>query len=136
VTSGSRPGFRHALVPARSFGHDRWSSILAYEVGDVRRRVVFGARPRSAALDRVARLDDLRRVVATGGVRFALEVASPAGRWDEIGVLRLGELLDDAEAEGLRFNPANTGGGIQPVGVLQAVRRLAYRGSQRGRPAP
>ena len=136
VTSGSRPGLRHALVPARTFGHERWSSILPYEVGDARRRVVFGARPRSAALDRASRLDDLRRLVAAGGVRFSLEVASPAGRWDEIGILRIGDALPDDVSEGLRFNPANTGGTVAPVGVLQTIRRLAYRGSQRARPAP
>ena len=134
VTSGSAPGARHALTPARSFGHARWSTILPYEI-DGRRRVVFGATPRSAALSGARRLDDLRRLVAGGGVRFALEVAEPAGPWDEVGVLTIGDELGADATEGLRFNPANTGDRIQPVGVVQTIRRLAYRGSQEGRPA-
>lgn len=134
VTSGSLPFARHALVPARSFGHARWSTILPYEI-DRQRRVVFGARPLTPALGDARRLDDLRRVVAGGGVRFALDLAEVTGRWDGIGVLDIGEELEAATGDGLRFNPANTGPRSQPVGVLQTVRRLAYRGSQEGRPA-
>lgn len=136
VTSGSRPGLRHALVPGRSFGHGRWSSLLPYEIAG-RRRVVFGARPATPALDRARRLDDLRGIVADGAaVRFVLEVAETSGGWDEVGTLTIARVLTEDENEALRFNPANTGGGIAPIGVLQTVRRRAYLGSQRGRPAP
>jgi hypothetical protein len=133
VTSGSSPGTRHALVPARTFGHHRWSTLLPYEVGG--RRVVFGARPSSSALDGARRLEDLRRL-ADHGVRFALDVAEPRGDWEEVAAITIGRERTDEENEGLRFNPANTGGGIEPVGVLQTIRRRAYRGSQEGRPTP
>ena len=135
VTSGTAPGVRHALVPARTFGHTRWSTILPYDVGQGR-RVVFGARPRTAALGSARRLDDLVRLAAAGDVRFALDVAEARGAWDEIGTVRLAAPLPADEAEALRFNPANTGGRVRPVGVLQTVRRRAYEGSQEGRPAP
>lgn len=136
VTSGSRPGARHALVPARTFGHRRWSTLLPYEVAG--RRIVFGARPSSASLGGAHRLDDLRRLATEEGdpLRFVLEVAEPKGDWREIASLEVGRELGEDENERLRFNPANTGGGIEPVGVLQTVRRRAYLGSQEGRPTP
>jgi hypothetical protein len=37
------------------------------------------------------------------------------------------------EAERLRFNPWNSGGGIVPAGPFQGVRLPAYEGSQKGR---
>lgn len=132
VTSWSAPGLRHALVPGLTFGHQRWSTVLTYEVPGGR-RVVFGARPATTALDGAARLADLGRLGT--GAAFVLEVAPPTAGWDRIGALTIGDPLPSSAAEGLRFNPANTGGGVAPVGVLQAVRRQAYRGSQRGRPA-
>lgn len=136
VTSGSRPGARHALVPSRTFGHRRWSTVLPYVVGG--RRVVFGARPTSPDLDGARQLDDLRRLARTGedAVRFALEMAEPTGGWQELAAIRVGHECSEAENEGLRFNPANTGGGIQAVGALQTIRRRAYLGSQKGRPTP
>ena len=132
VTSFSPPGLRHALTPARTFGHERWSTLLPYAV-DGDRRVVFGARPRSSELDGAAHLDDLRRLAV--GARFALEVAEPAGDWEEVATLVVGDELPADVNEALRFNPANTGGGVEPVGAIQALRRRAYQGSQRGRRA-
>ena len=66
--------------------------------------------------------------------QVALELAEPSGDWEPIGVVELGTALDDAAGDALRFDPANTGGGIRPVGVVQTVRRLAYRASQTARP--
>ena len=132
VSAGDRPGLRHALVPVRSFDHGRFSTLVPYEVGD--RKVVFGARPLGEDGHRSLRLGDVRERVVTDGVRFALELATPSGGWEPIGVLELGSPLSDREGDGLRFDPANTGGGIEPVGVVQTVRRLAYRASQAARP--
>ena len=136
VSSGAAVGARHALVPARSFGHERWSTLLPYAVGTDRRRVVFGARPLGAGLDRVTTLDQLRSAAVAGDVRFSLDAAPLRGDWAPVATLAVGAELPVAEAEGLRFNPANTGGSIEPVGVIQTIRRLAYEGSQRGRSAP
>jgi hypothetical protein len=134
VTSGDRPVLRHLLTPARSYDHGRWSTLLPYEVGG--RRVVFGARPLRRAGPRTTRLADLPPALAAGDLRFELGAAEARGPWREVGVLELGAPLTEREAQSLRFTPANTGGGIQPVGVLQATRRLAYRGSQATRPTP
>jgi hypothetical protein len=130
VTSGAAVGARHALVPARSFGHDRWSTLLPYAVGRDKRRVVFGARPLAPGLAAVTTLDGLR---AAGDVRYSLDLAPVRGDWAPLATLTVGDELPAAAAEGLRFNPANTGGAVEPVGAIQAVRRLAYEGSQTGR---
>lgn len=107
---------RHLIVPAGSVEARRYSSILPSRAGD--RTIVIGARP-------------------LGADAFALEVADVGGgSWSHVGTLRLGERLPREESERLRFNVANAGGGVEPVGVVQSVRRLAYRGSQAGRPIP
>lgn len=132
VSAGDRPVLRHALVPVRSFDHGRFSTLVPYEVGG--RKVVFGARRLGADAEAPLRLDDIRARAAGDGVRFALELAEPSGDWEPVGVIELGTPLDDAEGDALRYDPANTGGGIRPVGVIQTVRRLAYRASQAARP--
>jgi hypothetical protein len=132
VTSGERPGLRHALTPARSFDFERWSTVLPYRVGG--RRVLFGARAERRGGSPADRLDDLPAALESGDLRFVLEIADVRGPWTELGRLEVGNRLSAADAETLRFNPAHTGGGIEPIGLLQTVRRLAYRGSQATRP--
>ncbi|CAA9216843.1 MAG: hypothetical protein AVDCRST_MAG50-277 [uncultured Acidimicrobiales bacterium] len=132
ATSGSAPLLRHLLVPARSFDHGRMSALLPYAIGQ--RRVIFGARPLRAGGGPTTRLADLAGELGSGRLRFVIEAAEATGPWAEIGVLEVGAPLSSSDAESLRFNPANAGGGVEPVGALQAVRRLAYRGSQATRP--
>ena len=132
VSSGDRPVARHTLLPVRSFGHDRYSSVVPYEVGG--RKVVFGARRLGTDGGEPLQLDALRERAAGGGLRFALELAEPSGDWEPIGVIELGDAWSDDDSDALRFDPANTGGGIAPVGLVQTVRRLAYRASQAARP--
>lgn len=110
VTSAARV----AIVPATTVEARRYSSIVPFRAGD--RTVLVGARP-------------------LGALQFALEVSDLlGGGWSHVGTLRLGEQLPAEVSEGLRFNPANAGGGVEPVGVVQSLRRLAYLGSQAGRP--
>jgi hypothetical protein len=134
TSSGSAPGLRHVLSPACSFDHGRYSSILPYEVGN--ERVVFGARPVRRGGPPATRLAELAAAVADGHLRFALDIAEASGPWREVASVEVGEPLPADEAESLRFTPVHTGGGIRPVGVLQSVRRLAYRSSQATRPTP
>lgn len=132
VSAGDRPVLRHALVPVRGFDHRRFSTLLPYEVGG--RRVVFGARVLGEGGPVPLRLEDLRDRAARTGLRFALELAEASGEWEPIGTIDMGAALPDADGDALRFDPATTGGGIEPVGVVQTVRRLAYRASQAARP--
>jgi len=130
VSSASRPGLRHSLLPVRSFAHDRYSTVVPYRVGS--RTVLFGARRLEDDAPDETHVSDLRE--GTSSMRFALEVAELRGPWEPVGVVELGAPLPEHEGRALRFDPSNSGGGIEPVGVVQAVRRLAYRSSQAARP--
>lgn len=130
VTSGERPIVRHLFVPTTSFDRIRFSSVLPYRLGD--RDVLFGAR--SDDLDgRRLLLDDLERGDATTPVRFTVDIATLRGAWEPVARLDIGTQLSDRTSDLLRFNPATTGGGIRPIGMLQAARRLSYGASQVGR---
>lgn len=130
VSSGSAPVLRHALRPVRGFGHHRYSSVVPYRVGG--RTVLFGARRLDDDAPDDVEVADLRE--GATAPRFALELAELRGPWEPIGVLELGPTLSERASAALRFDPSHTGGGIEAVGVVQAVRRLAYRASQAARP--
>jgi len=130
VSSSSRPVLRHSLLPVRTFAHERYSSVVPYRVGG--RTVLFGARRLDDDAPEDTTVEDLREGVPP--MRFALELAELRGEWEPIGVVTLRSPLPEREGRALRFDPSNTGGGIEPVGVVQAVRRLAYRSSQAARP--
>ena len=126
------PVVRHVFMPALGFRATYFSSILPYDVGG--RTLLFGAKPLPGARGLLSRLADVHAAAASGTLGFSLLAASPLGRWRRIGVLEVGSRLSDADAEELRFDIDNTGGGIAPVGVLQDLRRSAYRRSQAVRP--
>jgi hypothetical protein len=52
------------------------------------------------------------------------------GRFRPVAELRVGDPLPPA-ADALRFNPWNTGGGLELTGVLNRLRDVAYPLSQR-----
>ena len=116
VTSGEGFPARHLLMPAHSEDERPYSSVLPY---------------RNARGDRF--LVGARRDVADSN-RFVLAAASVTGPWLAIGAVELADGLDEEQAQRLRFSPWNTGGGIEPTGVLNRLRRGAYAGSQRARP--
>ena len=91
------------------------------------------ARPYSSVLDH--RAGSWRGALGAEPLRaeraFALTLG-PGGR--RVATLRLGDPLDPAETERLRFNPWHAGGGIVPVGRIQERRRPVYDGSQAARP--
>jgi hypothetical protein len=129
VTSGRLPVGRHLLLPARGFLGRTYSSLLPYRAGG--RLVLVGALPSHAdgAGPGLARI----RRGAAAGLAFKLALASPWGGWTEVATLALGQRLPDRAVEDLRFDPSNTGGGIELAGLLNRLRRPAYRGSQEGR---
>jgi hypothetical protein len=130
VTSGDRPIARHLFVPTTGFDGIRFSSVLPYRLGD--HDVLFGAR--SDELDgRRLLLNDMGREGATIPVRFSIDIAAPLGAWEPAARLDIGRQLSGQTSERLRLNPANSGGGIEPIGMLQAVRHLSYGASQAGR---
>jgi hypothetical protein len=111
VSSGEGVGVHHLFRPALSITDGPYSTILPYEIGG--EQYVIAARPRSAT-------------------HFDLGVTPLTGRrMRRIGELRLGARRPDDEND-LRFNPYNTGGGLEPATVFNRMRRWAYPMSQAG----
>jgi hypothetical protein len=108
ITTIDAPVLHHLFVPAAHVRQRPYTSSLPYAAGD--ERLLVGALPEG---------DD-----------FALAVAPLSGRFAPVGRLRLGATLP-AGANALRFNVReNTGGGLEPAGVLNRMRDVAYPMSQ------
>jgi hypothetical protein len=73
--------------------------------------------------------DRLERAAGSGRLRFELAIAPLLGRFERIGDLEVGSRLS-ADLDALCFNPFNTGGGLEPVGMLNGWRARAYPRSQ------
>ena len=101
------PVLRRLPLPVRTPG--LYSSLLSYELGGT--TVLLGAR-------------------WVGDEELALLVATPHGPWEQVGVVTVGDVVEDGRR--VRFDPWTTGGGIRPVGVLQELRRGAYPASHVG----
>ncbi len=118
--------------PATSFFGPSFSTLLPHRVG--RRRAFVGAVAQTPR--RGSDLEALAELVETaerGDVRFALALGHAFGGWQRVGVVAVEERLTEDESRLLRFNPANTGGGLELAGWTNRIRDPAYRGSQTGR---
>lgn len=110
ATSVDAPVLHHGLVLARSPDSRPYSSSLPYRAGG--KTFLFGARP-------------------LGDRRFELCVAAPLGRFRRVGEFATAERREGT-GDRVAFNVWNTGGGLEPSGALQRLRRRAYAGSQAG----
>ena len=130
VTTVDAPVLHHVFVPAGDVQQRPYTSSLPYRAGD--RTLIVGALPRPDS-PRVGDGDELERLAAaaaTGELVFDLAVAAVWGRFRPVAELRVGDPLPP-EADALRFNPFHSGGGLEPVGVLNRLRDYAYPLSQR-----
>ena len=107
ITSADRPVLHRVFVPARDPHRRVYSSALPYVAGE--ERLLVGALP--------------------AGEDYDLAVARLDGRFAPVGALTLGARLPE-RYENLRFNVRHTGGGLEPVGVLNRMRDFAYPMSQ------
>jgi hypothetical protein len=130
VTSVDAPLLHHLFVPASDVQQRPYSSSLPYRAGD--KSLLVGALPRpdSPRFQQGNELERLQAAAATGALVFDLAVAEVWGRFRPAAELRIGDQLPP-EADALRFNPWNTGGGLHPIGVLNRLRDYAYPLSQR-----
>jgi len=129
VSSVDRPVLHHLFVPASDAQQRPYSSSLPYRAGV--QRFIVGALPHPDS-PRPAGDTELERVriaAATGRLRFQLAVAAPMGRFAPVAELHVEAPLPSA-ADALRFLPLKAGGGLEPVGVLNEMRRYAYPMSQ------
>jgi hypothetical protein len=115
VSSAAPMGARHLLVPVvEQLAEPHYSSLVRYRSANGERFLIGGAHD--------------------GDERFVLSTATVLSAWSVVGVVELGDALDDEASGALRFSPWHTGGGLTPVGVLNRLRRGAYAGSQAARP--
>ncbi|HEX2127840.1 MAG TPA: DUF892 family protein, partial [Solirubrobacterales bacterium] len=128
ISSGEAPVARHLILPSGGFAARPYSSLLPYRIDE--RTELVGARPLGGAPG--PSLAELRDRGADG-LEFAVRLATPSGEWRDVARLALGERLPTEESERLRFNPAHSGGGLEPVSFLNDLRPAAYRGSQEAR---
>jgi hypothetical protein len=133
------PFGRQLLVPSIDFAGGPWpgttlSSVLPYRIG-VLGTGFLGATIRSADGRHLTHLRELTEAVAADDLRFELRYATRFGAWYTFADVRVGNQLPPDESEALSFNvDDNTGGGLEPRGWLQALRRHAYAASQAARP--
>lgn len=112
------PLLRRLPAPSRDLLGSTYNSLLPFAAGG--RHWLVGARALPGS-PRVTRLDELPDELS-----FALLVASPHGRWEQVGVVRTTGVLPAPEGRRLRFSPGNTGGGLELAGPMQEWRRRSY----------
>ena len=124
------------IAPFSTNAHDflanRYWAVAPFAVGDS--RIKLRLRPATRGIGEGARNQRLRGDVVLGRAAFTLE-ARPTLRtgWQPIARIRLThEVRVDQVA--LRFDPFRAGAGIEPVGLVHAIRRAAYAASQYARP--
>jgi hypothetical protein len=129
VTSADYPVLHHVFLPATDVQHRPYSSSLPYRAGDD--VFLVGALPdrRSPRPSGDNEFDRLDIAASSGRLAFHLGVAPLDGRFHRVAELVVGERLGP-ELDALRFNPFNTGGGLEPAGWLNGARDRAYKWSQ------
>jgi len=131
VTSIDAPVAHHVFVPASDFQQRVYSTSLPYRSGAS--SYILGFRPLAASPRPPGHdeQDRLGRAAATGDLRFEFVLAPVMGSFAAVGELRIGDRLPP-ESDLTRFNPWNTGGGLELTGVLNRLRDYAYPLSQEG----
>jgi hypothetical protein len=129
VTSADHPLLHHIFLPALDVQQRPYTSSLPYRAKDD--LFLVGAVPRASSphLDGRSEFERLDAAASTGRLAFDVAVAPIAGRFRAVGSLHVGRRLPH-ELDALRFNPWNTGGGMEPAGWLNGARDRAYKLSQ------
>ena len=129
VTSADYPVLHHIFLPARDVQQRPYTSSLPYRTKNNLFLIGAVAQPSSPRASGRNEFERLEAAASTGRLAFDIAVAPLAGRFRPVGTLRIGRRLPH-ELDALRFNPWNTGGGIEPAGWLNGARDRAYKLSQ------
>jgi hypothetical protein len=126
VTSADLPLVHHVFLPAGDAQQRPYTSSLPFRAAGGSHFIV-GALPRadSPRGEGAEAIERVRSAAATGDLRFDLAVAPVMGRFAAVGELRIGAPLPD-RYDALLFEPWKGGAGLEPVGVLNGMRRYAY----------
>jgi hypothetical protein len=130
VTSADLPLVHHIFLPARDTQERPYTSALRFRAGA--EQFIVGALPRadSPRPSGANELERVRAAAATGALRFDFAVSPVFGRFTPVAELRIGAQLPE-RFDALCFQPWKGGGGLEPVGVLNRMRRYAYPMSDR-----
>lgn len=131
-TSLDLPLVHHVFLPAPHWYAQAYSTCLPYVAGAG--AFVLGWLPPEDGDTPGPSLDAMRDEVRAGRATFGIGIAgAPLGRFERIGTLTLDALVPGRDVS---FDPiTHVGGGLLPVGVLNALRKPAYRASRIGRGA-
>jgi hypothetical protein len=129
VTSADYPLLHHIFLPARDVQQRPYTSSLPYRAKHDLFLVGAVPKPSSPCASGRNEFDRLEAAASTGRLAFDIAVARIAGRFRPVGALHIGRQLPP-ELDALRFNPSNTGGGMEPAGWLNGARDRAYKLSQ------
>jgi len=132
AATGDRPVLRHVFAWGGTHLDRSYSTVLPFRVGE--RTMLLGAVPRRDGLRRrPGDLPELEAAASAGELAFDLRVATPLGPWRTVARLEVGRRLGDEEEDALAFNSSRSGGGIEPVGLINRVRGAAYDAAAAGR---
>lgn len=120
--------FTMALSPFTTNAHDflanRFYAVSPFQIDDARYELRM--TPQVHAVTEGTRAERFLAAVESGEAVFALEARKTlTWKWQTVGTLRVEKPLD-LDQEALRFDPYNDGAGLQPVGVVHAMRRATY----------
>lgn len=125
--------FAPFTTDASDFAGNTYWAVSPFAVGDLR-RVELRLRPVDPKRTEGTRVERLREAVRSGHAIWVLEARRTLTlRWHSVAhvILEHEAAIDQAA---LRFDPFRTGAGIEPVGLVHAIRRAAYPASQEARP--
>lgn len=128
--------FTMPLSPFTTRSHDffanRFYAVSPFALEDGK-RVKFRLSPMEHPPHDGSRAEQLAAAVAGGHARFELAARETLTlRWHPVATITL-QAPCELDQAALRFDPFHAGAGIEPVGVVHAIRRRAYPASQGAR---
>lgn len=125
--------FSPFTTDASDFAGNTYWAVSPFAIGELR-RVELRLRPVDPKRTKGTRIDRLNEAVRSGRASWRLEARRTLTlRWHPVAhvILEQPAAIDQAA---LRFDPFRSGAGIEPVGLVHAIRRAAYAASQDARP--
>jgi hypothetical protein len=112
---------------------NHYFAVSPFAFHGMARRFYLRLRPLQRGGPGEDRRERLARRLADGPIALALEAAyRPRGPWRQTAIVRLDRFAAGDDPR-LRFDPFANGRGVQPRGVIHALRRGAYTASQAAR---
>lgn len=118
---------------ASDFAGNTYWAVSPFAIGELR-RVELRLRPVDRKWTKGTRIERLREAVRSGHAIWQLEARRTLTlTWHPVAHLIV-EREQPIDQAALRFDPFRSGAGIEPVGLVHAIRRATYAASQDARP--